>query len=49
VTAESLRQAVANGNSELVRDVWNRLRDDERKAGLVSFAEVAADFQRRSC
>jgi hypothetical protein len=43
-TDETLRQALASGNNELVRDVWNRLSEVVRVEGLVSFAKVSADF-----
>jgi hypothetical protein len=35
---------VANGKAELARHVWIRPAENGRKAGLVSFAEVAGDF-----
>jgi hypothetical protein len=41
---ESMRQSLASENLEMVRDVWNRLSEAERAEGLVSFAEVAADY-----
>jgi hypothetical protein len=43
-TGETQRQALASGNNELVRDVWIQLTIMARAEGLVSFAEVAADF-----
>ena len=41
---ESMRQALASENNEMVRDVWNRLSEAQRAEGLVSFADVAADY-----
>ena len=43
-TAESMRQALASQNNELVRDLWNRLPETDRKLWLVSFGRVAAEF-----
>jgi hypothetical protein len=39
-----MRQANAGLNTELVRDIWNRLRASEREFDLFSFAWVAAQF-----
>jgi hypothetical protein len=43
-TGETLRQALASGSNELVRDVWILLTPLARAEGLVSFGKVAADF-----
>jgi hypothetical protein len=43
-TAKSMRQALGSENTELVRDVWNRLDEVTRDAELASFASVAASY-----
>jgi hypothetical protein len=43
-TGETLRQAIASGDDEMVRDVWNRLDETARNEALVTSAEVASEF-----
>jgi hypothetical protein len=44
VSTKTMRFALASENDEMIRDVWNRLSEAQREAGLVSYARVAAEF-----
>jgi ankyrin repeat protein len=46
VTAETMWQAIAGGDRELVRDTWVRLGVSVREQGLSSFIAVGAEFHR---